>query len=85
MDRRQGRPHKVTEKVKKYIEGCKKSNPMMSAADISELVKKKFSKDISDRWVQNILKVLGLNDPRGPKPRTPVEREHGGKNDTSRT
>jgi transposase len=67
VDKRQGKPHKVKDTIKQYIQRVKIKDPLKSASDISELVKKKFNKDISDRHIQRILRELGLNDPVGRK------------------
>lgn len=67
VDKRQGNPYKVKDTIKQYIQRVKIKDSQKSASDISELVKKKFNKDVSDRHIQRILKELGLNDPVGRK------------------
>lgn len=67
VDKRQGKPHKAKNTIKQYIQHVKIKDPLKSASDISELVKKKFNKEVSDRHIQRILKELELNDPVGRK------------------
>jgi transposase len=67
IDKRQGISYKIEEKVKRYIQSVKVKDRLKSAADISELVKKRFNKTVSDRHIQRILKELRLNDPVGRK------------------
>jgi transposase len=74
VDKRQGKPHKVKDTIKQYIQRVKIKNPLKSASDISELVKKKFNKDVSDRHIQRILRELGLNDPVGRKSGKPIKK-----------
>ncbi len=74
VDRRQGNPYKVKEAIKQYIQRAKIKDPLKSASDISELVKNKFNKDVSDRHIQRILKELGLNDPVGRKSGKPIKK-----------
>ena len=67
IDKRQGKPHKVKKTIKQYIQRVKIKDSLKSASDISDLVKKKFNKDVSDRHIQRILRELGLNDNVGRK------------------
>jgi transposase len=74
IDKRQGKPHKVKNTIKQYIQRVKIKDPLKSASDISELVKKKFNKDVTVRHIQRILKELGLNDPVGRKTGKPLKK-----------
>lgn len=85
VDKRQGVAYKVTEEVRAYIRDVKLKDRMKSGSDISRMIGRKFGKTVSVFHVQRILKELGLNDPRGRKPGKTFKREHGEKNDTSRT
>jgi len=74
VDKRQGNPHKVKDVVKQYIQRIKIKDPLKSASDISEFVKKEFNKDVSDRHIQRILKELRLNDNVGRKSGKPIKK-----------
>ncbi len=74
VDRREGRPYKVKETVKQYIQRVKIRDPLKSASDISELIENRFNKKVSDRHIQRVLKELGLNDPIGRKPGKPIKK-----------
>ena len=74
LDKRQGSPYKVKVVIKLYIQRVKIKDPQKSASDISELIKKEFNKQVSDRHVQRILKELGLNDRVGRKAGKPIKK-----------
>lgn len=67
VDKRQGNTYKVKGTMKQYIQRVKIKDPLKSASDISKQIKKKFTKDVSERHIQRILKELGLNDAVGRK------------------
>ncbi len=74
VDKRRGKPHKVKDAMKQYIQTAKIKNPLRSASDISKLVKKEFNIEVSDRHIQRVLKELGLNDSVGRKAGKPIKK-----------
>ena len=74
LDKRQGIPYKVKDKVKLQIHKIKEKYPLKSASDISKIIEKKFKIEVCERHIQRILKEIGLNDPVGRKAGKPIKK-----------
>jgi len=76
IDSRGGaRSVKVSDDIKSYIRSIKEERSSLTAVEISQIVKKRFSMDVHFSHMSRILLSMGLNTPVGRRPKEPIYEE----------
>ena len=73
IDSRGGaRSVKVSEDIRHYIRSIKEERDSLTAVEISQIVKKRFSVNVHFSHMSRILLSMGLNTPVGRRPKEPI-------------
>ncbi|MBC8459738.1 MAG: helix-turn-helix domain-containing protein [Deltaproteobacteria bacterium] len=76
IDSRGGaRSVKVSEDIKHYIRSIKEERGSLTAVEISQIVKRRFSVDVHFSHMSRILLIMGLNTPVGRPPKEEIYEE----------